>query len=62
MKREYTKQKAKTLLDRIKKYWASEGYLVEGKIEPIGYNAVMRETMYEIRTNLHNGLPTQRVG
>lgn len=56
-----TKQRATALLEQIQSYWASKGYMVQGEIMPAGYSERLRSTVYEVHTDLRNGLPRQRL-
>jgi len=54
-----TESGARALLERIKKYWAARGYTVEGHVYAAGYSERLRSTVYEVQTNLVNGLPVR---
>lgn len=57
-----TKQDATALLERIQAYWAERGYLVQGAVREAGYNERIRSTLYEVYTDLQNGMPVRRAG
>ncbi|MEO0815839.1 MAG: phosphoglycolate phosphatase [Pseudomonadota bacterium] len=57
MQREQTQAEAEAILDRIKSYWAKQGYEVDGAVYPAGYNERLRSTVYEVCTDLVNGMP-----
>ena len=52
-----TENGARALLKRIQDYWAARGYTVEGHVFAAGYSERLRSTVYEVHTNLVNGLP-----
>lgn len=56
-----TEHGARILLSKIKEYWASKGYEVDGQIYPAGYSERLRSTVYEVRTDLVNGMPRKRL-
>lgn len=56
-----TEQKATELLQKIQSYWASRGYIVQGEIMPAGYSERLRSTVFEVHTDLRNGLPRHRL-
>ena len=60
MMKHYTRDEASKLLERIQSYWAERGYDVTGMIVPAGYSERLRSTVYEIKTDLVNGYPSQR--
>ena len=49
--------KALEILEKVRAYWAERGYEVNGTVEPRGYNARLRSTVYEIVTDMTGGLP-----
>ncbi len=55
-----THGQASELLERIKAYWADKGYEVSGAIVEAGYSARLRSTVYEVQTDLVNGLPSRK--
>lgn len=55
-----TENGARALLERIQKYWADRGYEVEGRVAPAGYSERLRSTVYEVHTDLVNGLPKEK--
>ena len=55
-----TEHGARALLKRIQDYWAERGYEVEGHVFAAGYSERLRSTVYEVQTNLVNGLPSKR--
>ncbi|MEL6661607.1 MAG: hypothetical protein AAFO57_06855 [Pseudomonadota bacterium] len=57
MQREQTRAEAEAILNRIKSYWAAQGYEVEGAVFPAGYSERLRSTVYEVSTDLVNGMP-----
>lgn len=60
MAKHETKQDARALLEKIQTYWASKGYLVQGTIREAGYSERLRSTVYEVHTDLCNGMPVRR--
>lgn len=54
-----TETEALELLERIKAYWRERGYDVTGYVRPAGYSSRLRSTVYEIETNLVNGVPPE---
>lgn len=59
MQKHQTKMQAAALLDKIQMYWASKGFRVQGTIFEAGYNERLRSTVYEVHTDLRNGMPVQ---
>ena len=57
MQREQTQADAQDILDRIQSYWAERGYEVQGAVCPAGYSPRLRSTVYEVCTDLVNGMP-----
>lgn len=55
-----TYEQASELLERIKAYWADRGYDVSGAIVEAGYSPRLRSTVYEIKTDLVNGVPSRK--
>lgn len=55
-----TESAARAILQRIQAYWAERGYEVEGQVFASGYSERLRSTVYEVRTDLVNGMPTRR--
>jgi len=60
MAKQQTKQDARALLEQIQTYWASKGYLVQGSVREAGYSERLRSTVYEVHTDLCNGMPVRR--
>lgn len=60
MIKELTHAKATDLLEQIRTYWESKGYVVTGHIVEAGYSDRLRSTIYEIQTDLLNGYPQQK--
>ena len=60
MPKDQTLEDARHLLAKIQDYWLQQGYLVEGMVEPAGYNARLRSTDYEVKTDLVNGFPLRK--
>lgn len=54
-----TRDKASELLERIRTYWAEQGYDVTGIVVEAEYSARLRSTVYEIQTDLVNGHPVR---
>lgn len=48
---------ARLLARMIESYWAERGYKAHVDFREVGYNPVMRERRFELRSNLKNGLP-----
>ncbi|MDG1825098.1 MAG: phosphoglycolate phosphatase [Henriciella sp.] len=53
-----TESAARAILQRIQAYWAERGYTVQGQVYASGYSERLRSTVYEVRTDLVNGMPT----
>jgi len=52
-----TKDKAEEILERVRAYWADQGYDVKGAVVPKGYSPRLRSTVYEVVTDMVGGLP-----
>lgn len=57
MQKEQTQTQAQEILERIQSYWAQKGFQVQGAVHPAGYSPRLRSTVYEVTTDLVNGLP-----
>lgn len=55
-----TRKEASELLDRIVAYWMERGYVVSGLVIEAGYSPRLRSTVYEIKTDLVNGVPSRK--
>lgn len=55
-----TESGARALLERIQTYWADRGYEVDGHVFAAGYSERLRSTVFEVQTNLVNGLPPRK--
>ena len=54
-----TQDKALALLSQIQDYWKARGYVIQGYVSEGGYSPRLRSTVYEIHTDLVNGVPRQ---
>lgn len=57
MQKEQTQIEAQEILERIQTFWAQKGYQVHGAVRPAGYSPRLRSTVYEVCTDLVNGMP-----
>lgn len=61
MAKAQTRDGARVLLEKIQAYWAGKGYDVHGQVFEAGYSERLRSTVYEVRTDLVNGMPQRRM-
>ena len=52
-----TKYGAQNLMETIRKFWKDKGKEIKIRIEPFVDTKVARFNMFQIRSNLRNGLP-----
>lgn len=52
-----TKEQAEEILQRVRAYWAEQGYDVTGTVIAKGYSPRLRSTVYEVVTDMVGGLP-----
>ena len=57
MQRMDTEREAQWLLSRIQCYWAERGHEVSGYVARGEYSPRLRSTVFEVRTNLIDGVP-----
>jgi len=58
--RQDSEAEAIALLERIQRYWREQGYEVTGYVKPAGFSPRLRLTVYEIETDLVNGVPRRK--
>lgn len=58
--RQDSEAEAIALLERIQQYWREQGYEVTGYVKPAGFSPRLRSTVYEIETDLLNGVPRRK--
>jgi hypothetical protein len=55
-----TGEGARRLKQRIEEYWRERGYEVDVKLVDASFVAAMRSARTDVRSNMVNGLPSQR--
>lgn len=53
----FTKQGAETLKKRIEDFWSKQGYIVNVRLVPQGFNVKLRLARWDIKSDLINGRP-----
>ncbi len=56
------KPQATQLARELRKYWRKRGYIVNTKLEPCSYDSDNARLVWCVRSNMVNGLPSERLG